>query len=478
MTDRTENVLTVFEQISSVPRKSGNRGPIRDWITAWAEEQGFPCRVDGYDNILISVPASPGYEGKPVVILQGHSDMVCEKTPSSDHDFDADPLDLYREGEWLKARDTTLGADNGIALAIAFDVAVNTELAHPPLEILVTSDEEIGLDGANALEPGFLSGSTLINLDSEEEGYFTVGCAGGNDCFFDLEGEWEQIRGIPCEIILDGLSGGHSGMDINKGKGSALVIMGRVLSSLLGDSVRLANLESGSGATNAIARRAEALLVVGGEKIDFLKRELARWEEILKGELDGADSALKFTLSSGREGEYSCLSVNSARSFTDLIVTVPHGVMALSREIEGLVETSANLAAVIRKEGAFHFRTSQRSSVMSRLDEVTLRTEAAARQAGCANIVRKNKYPAWQPDWDSPLLRLFSEIYRGLFGKEPVVEVIHAGLETGVIGSKYRGMDMISLGPTILNPHSPDERLLIPSLKDIYSLISAVLKEI
>ena len=478
MTDRTEKILEIFYKISAVPRRSGNREPIRNWLTAWADEQGFENMADGYDNVLIRVPASPGYEDHPAVILQGHSDMVCEKIAGSSHDFEADPLELFRDGEWLRARGTTLGADNGIALAIAFDLAVNRDVAHPALEILVTSDEEIGLEGANALGPGFLTGRTLINIDSEDEGVFTVGCAGGNDCFFDFEGQWEKKGGVLCEIVIDGLAGGHSGMDINTGRGSALVMMGRILSSLLDDSVRLARLQSGSGATNAISRRADALLVIPGDKTDLLRGELARWEVLLREELGSADSnlSLKFTLKG--EGEAECLTESSALSFADLILTVPHGVMALSREMEGLVETSGNLASVSLEKGIFHFHTSQRSSVMSRLEEVTRRTEAAARQAGCLNLTTKNKYPAWQPDWNSPLLALFKETYAALFKAEAVVEVIHAGLETGVIGSKFDGMDMISLGPTIRNPHSPDERLLISSLGKVYFLLSEILRKL
>ncbi len=478
MTDRTESILSLFGEISRIPRSSGNRGPIRTWLADWADRHGFPCRVDGYDNLVMEVPASPGFEGHPPVVLQGHSDMVCEKTPESNHDFDTDPLDIYRDGEWLRARDTTLGADNGIALAMALDLAVNGEAVHPPLEILITSDEEIGLDGANALEPGFIKGKILINIDSEDEGVLTVGCAGGMDCLFDLPVSRRRGEGDRHEIVLNGLIGGHSGMEINRGRGSALVMMGRVLSSLVSSGVLLADLESGSGATNAISREARALVVIPPGSPVSLEGELAKWEETFKNELGDADPGIRLSLrKSGRE-DLLPLAPESARVLTDLILSLPHGVIALSREIEDLVETSANLAALKLEEGVYRFSTSQRSSVMSRLVEVNRRTEAAARLAGCTYINTKNKYPSWQPNWDSPLLALTKGVYRGLYGKDPVVEVIHAGLETGVIGSKYPGMDMISLGPTIRNPHSPDEGLHIPSLRGVYTLISELLKSL
>jgi dipeptidase D len=476
MTDPTERVLALFEEISRVPRQSGNREPMRRWLSEWADRQGFTWKADGLDNIIIRVPPSKGCEEKPLVVLQGHSDMVCEKTSDSPHDFSKDPLDLYRDGEWLRAKDTTLGADNGIALAVALDLATNDEAARPPLEILITSDEEIGLDGANALEPGFVKGRILINIDSEDEGVLTIGCAGGMDCFFELPVERESVQGALYEVTLSGLVGGHSGMEINKGRGSALVLLGRVLSGLLSSGVKIAGMASGSGATNAISREARAQVVLPSDSPLSLTGELKKWENIFRNELGSADPLISLTAGDKREGSHSCLSGTSAGIMTDLIAAVPHGVLALSRDIEDLVETSANLAAVKETEGGYRFYTSQRSSVMSWLWEVNRRTEAAARLARCVNIVTKNKYPAWQPDWESPLLAQTKEVYHKLYGRFPVVEVIHAGLETGVIGSKYSGMDMISLGPTIRNPHSPDEALLIPTVKEVYNLISELLK--
>ncbi|MDC7221673.1 MAG: beta-Ala-His dipeptidase [Spirochaetales bacterium] len=478
MTDRTEQILDIFTELSVIPRQSGNRGPVKGWITSWAEEHGFEWKSDKIDNILIKVPASEGLEDRPTLILQGHSDMVCEKTPDSDHDFSRDPLDLYRDGEWLRARNTTLGADNGIALAMAFDLALNPEVSHGPLEILITSDEEIGLLGANGLESDFLSGRTLINIDSEDEGVLTVGCAGGSDCHFDFEGEWEKAEGEICEILIDGLTGGHSGVDINKGRASAIQLAGRLLAGLLDENLSLVDFQSGSGATNALARRAELVLLVKKGGVDRNQAELSRWEEIFKAELGQADSNLTISLDCKGPARTECLGAASFLQFIDLILSLPHGVVSLSREIDNLVETSANLAAVKKTGKTFHFSTSQRSSVMSRLKEINLRTVASARLAGCTNIVSNNRYPSWQPDWDSSLLAKTKEIYGNLYDREAVVEVIHAGLETGIIGSKYKGMDMISLGPTIENPHSPDERLLIPSIQMVYNLIFEIIRSI
>ena len=474
--NRTENILSLFREISLIPRQSGNRGPITDWIKNWAKEQGFSCQTDDIDNILIKVPASPGREGENPVILQGHSDMVCEKTPSSSHDFSTDPLDLYEEEGWLKARDTTLGADNGIAIAIALDLAQNNSVSHAALEILITSDEEIGLEGANALKEDFLSGKQLINIDSEDEGVLTVGCAGGIDCLFDLTGDWEEKKGPAYTLLIDGLAGGHSGVDISLGRGSAVKLAGRMLSDL-SETVRLVSLNSGSGATNAISRRAECRLVglTSANEEATLNEWVLKWQKIFRTELGEIERGLVVSIESTGSFEGRCLTRESQHRLANLVNAVPHGVMAYSREIEGLVETSTNLAFVLTKEDDFYFGTSQRSSVMSRLREINSRVEAVARLAQCGNLSTINKYPSWQPDWNSPLLKRAKGVYSELFGCSPVVEVIHAGLETGVLGSKYPGMDMISLGPTIRNPHSPDEMLLVSTINKVYQLTCGLL---
>jgi dipeptidase D len=476
MTNRTENVIKIFKEISRIPRQSGNRGPITTWIKKWSERNNFTCLIDPQDNVLIKIPASSGREGENPVILQGHSDMVCEKTPDSNHDFSKDPLNLFMEGEWLKARNTTLGADNGIAMAMAFDLAINGDISRPPLEILITSDEEIGLDGANALATDFLTGKQLINIDSEDEGVLTVGCAGGMDCLFDLPSVWENQSGTVYTLLLDGLAGGHSGVDIDQGRGSAIKLMGRLLSHIP-PSMRIISLNSGSGATNAISRRAECVLLDldngKGSELDNLCFE---WQKTFLSELGEADPGLTLTCKKRVRETNSCLNLESGKTLIHLINAMPHGVMAYSGEIEGLVETSTNLAAVITNGNIFHFATSQRSSVMSRLIEINARVEALAHLAGGTNLFTKNKYPAWQPDWNSSLLSKTKLAYEELFGSEPLVEVIHAGLETGVIGAKYPGMEMISLGPTIKNPHSPNEMLLVSTIDRVYRLICGILK--
>lgn len=475
MKDRTENVLNIFTELSRVPRQSGNSGAVTDWVTAWATEQGFSFKRDAKNNVVIAVPATAGREGEPVVVLQGHSDMVCEKNPESNHNFSQDPIELIREGEWLSADQTTLGADNGIALALAFDLALNREVSHPPLEILITSDEEIGLVGANGLEPGFIEGKTLINIDSEDEGVLTVGCAGGMDCLFDIKADFEASRGSLFSLVIGGLAGGHSGVDIHLGRGSAVKLAGRMLASLP-RNVSLVSLDAGSKATNAIPRRAEMALLAG-ERVDSLTLEnwAEGWGRTFSAELGGVDPGLTVTLQAKGDGEERVLSGEGLRRLADLICAMPQGPMAWSREMEGLVETSTNLAYVHTEEDRFRFGTSQRSSLMSRLVEINRRVESLARLAGADPIVTRNKYPAWQPVWESPLLSRAKAAYRKLFGKEAVVEVIHAGLETGVIGARYEGMDMVSLGPTIGFPHSPDEKLHVPSLAKVYELLTEIL---
>lgn len=477
LTDPTERILKRFQELNRIPRGSGNIDPPFQYLTGWAEEQGFEYKTDQARNILILVPGTAGYEDSPAVVLQGHMDMVCEKVPQSTHDFLKDPIENYVDGDWLRARETSLGADNGIALAIAFDLALNSEIEHPPLEILITTEEEVGMDGAQGLSADFLKGRILLNLDSEDEGIFTIGCAGGCDSYFTFPAEWESTEGLDCyTLILDGLQGGHSGMDIHKGRGSAMEMSGRLIYDLaLTLGGRLVAMESGSGATNAISRRAE-LTVAVPESTD-IQSWVSQWEKDLKTENHVVEPALKLRLEACASGKKAS-SLKATLQLGRFMLSLPQGVFHFSRDIEGLVETSSNIAGVRTGEEGYSFFGSQRSSVGSRLRWIRDRVVALAELAGCVNIRVKNKYPAWQPNPDSPLLARSVELYRELFQKEPVVEAIHAGLEAGLIGDKYPGMDMLSIGPTMVNPHSPDEALYIPSLEPFYRFLAALLKDL
>lgn len=475
MENRTEALLERFQELNNIPRGSGNIDPPFQYLTTWAKENNFPYDTDETQNIVIKVPASAGYEKSPTVIIQGHMDMVCEKIDGSTHDFMKDPIENYVDGDWLRARETSLGADNGIALAIAFDLIKNPEVKHPPMEILITTEEEVGMDGAHGLKGDFLKGRILINLDSEEEGIFTIGCAGGCDTFYTFpkhDTPAEDLRFV--KIRVDGLQGGHSGTDIHKGRASAMEITGRLIEDLARrHKGRVAHLHSGSGATNAIARSAD--LTIALPRDSDLTTWQKEWSYILEQENKVVDKEIKLTLSDC-DPLPKATSLEESLHLGEFMMSLPQGVFGMSREIEGLVETSSNIAGVHTTERGYSFFGSQRSSITSRLSWMRERITSLADLAGCVDIRVKNKYPTWQPDSSSPLLKRCVNLYKEMFHKEAEVEAIHAGLEPGLIGSKYSDMDMISMGPTLTNPHSPDEALLIPTLQPVYEFLAKLLE--
>jgi dipeptidase D len=478
MDSATTKILKKFEQISSIPRCSKKEAKIAAWVENWADQAGYAVRKDAVGNMCITLPASPGHETAPVIVIQGHLDMVCVKTETSDHDFDKDPIRLATEEDWLTADQTTLGADNGIAIAMALALAENTELQRPPIELLFTVDEESGLIGANKMEPGFVSGKILLNLDSEEEGEFTVGCAGGKDTLLTLGLEfspsaedWEVMR-----LSVQGLRGGHSGIDIGKHRGSANKLLARALHALSRSAkIRLGDINGGI-THNAIARDAHALVMVEDGRQTALQSciddfSAAAMEEYAKTEPD-----LAVTLSPAAKDETAadCLTERATQRIIQLLMALPHGVARMSAAIPGLVETSNNLATIKTADTKLEILSSQRSSSMSRLAEITARIESIAALAG-ATISHENSYPAWPPNMQSALIDRCKSLYMRMFDKEPLIQTIHAGLECGLIGAKHPGMDMISFGPTIENPHSPHERLHIPSIAKTWEFLVALL---
>ena len=474
---RTESILHYFEGINRIPRQSGNRGPISRYLTDWGHSRRFRVLRDDWDNLLIQVPASSGYEDAPVVILQGHMDMVCEKIPESDHDFAKDPITCLEEGDWMRGEGTSLGADNGIAIALAMDLVSDPAVEHPPLELLFTADEEIGLVGANNLEEGFLKGRILINLDSEDEGIFTIGCAGGADSRLTLPLSMESVPAgySTFKLTIGGLLGGHSGMDINLNRGNALKMAGRIMEDLVQQfDLKLVSLSGGSGASNALCRDAEAVFVLPGGDVSSCEKAVESWEALLTKDVHATEPDLKITLSATEEPE-NCLTGESRDRLLRMVRLIPHGVAKLSSEIEGLVETSSNLAWMAVEGETARILTSQRSSVMSELEDMNLRMADLAALAGGTCETNK-KYPSWAPDMDSLLLKRSTVLYKELTGKEPLIEAIHAGLECGIIGDKFPGMDMISIGPTIKHPHTPEERLYLPSLEPFREFLAALLK--
>jgi dipeptidase D len=472
----TNDILKWFEQINQIPRCSGNEEAIRLWLINWAKENHFEIKTDKIGNLLIDVPASSGDENAPIVVIQGHLDMVCEKTPDSNHDFTQDAIKLVKKGEWLTADKTSLGADNGIAIAIAMALALDRTVSHPPLELLFTVDEETGLIGANALETGFFKGRILINIDSEDEGCFMIGCAGGINTHLSIPLKWADVPNDYqlMKINAGGMKGGHSGIDINAERANAIKILTQILHQIKQQvDIRLANITGGS-AHNAIPRDSEALVFLPADEIKVVKTLVQAAEKTLKAEYQNTDPDL-FIKYNEINGLNQAFTSEGTQKLIDVIMVLPHGVAANSQDIEGLVETSNNLALISIDEGQLKVLTSQRSSIESRVDALTHRIEAVARLVG-GKVYSDTRYPAWQPNMDSSLLAKSIDVYKKLFAKAPAVEAIHAGLECGIIGDKFPGMDMISIGPTIKDPHSPDEKIHIGSIGMIWDFMVALLK--
>ncbi len=476
MDENTRIILDYFERINAIPRCSKAEGRIREWLQSWAGQRGYSIAGDRAGNLVIRVPASPGYEVAPCVVLQGHMDMVCEKTPDSPHDFTSDPICSHMEGDWLTADRTTLGADNGIAIAYALALADGEAVKHPPLELLFTVDEETGLNGVKAMANDLITGKILINLDSEDEGVFTIGCAGGRDITMVLPLQKEPLPegSQAVRVVVGGLRGGHSGIDIHKPRANAIKLLARILDLVQQRTpCRLMAFDGGTR-HNAIARDATAILACDasaypsvGEAVEEMAGRL--YQECVEKEPDLYIKAAPESLQTDRGA-----TAEGTRRAVDLLLALPHGVAGMSTAIEGLVETSNNLATVQLQNGRMMILSSQRSAVPSRLDEISGRVQAVARLAG-VEVKESNPYPPWQPDPGCDLLKRSEAVYRGLYGQAPVIQVIHAGLECAIIGDVYPGIQMISFGPTIRNPHSPSEKLYVPSIAKVWQLLVALL---
>ncbi len=471
---RTMKVFEFFSELSSIPRPSKKEEKVQAWLQSISEKHGWPCRTDTSGNVVISVPATPGRTHEAPVILQGHQDMVCEKTPDSTHNFDTDPIQLQVDGEWLTAHKTTLGADNGIAIAIALALATDEDANHPPLEILCTVDEETGLTGAAQLDPSLLTGRCMLNLDSEDEGVLTVGCAGGTDTALELaleRGSFPDTYSV-FRLSVSGLRGGHSGVDIHQKRANANVLLAHTLYRLLDEGPILLSDIAGGSAHNAIPRDSRAvfatrtsyerLTAACADVSASLSRQFGTWEPNISVRIDTADPG------------QACVSAEQTRDIVHLLCSLPHGVQAMSPDIAGLVETSVNFATIQVEGSTLRLGLSQRSSVQEEMSLLTRRIHAIGSLGG-ARVTDRNSYPGWKPDLGSTILKRCQSVYRETFGREPVVEAIHAGLECGVIGAKFDSMDMVSLGPTIQSPHSPDERLHIQSVEKVYQFLVEVL---
>jgi dipeptidase D len=472
--DSTQKVLNIFEQISAIPRGTKREAELSRWLQDWATRHGFSSQTDAAGNLVIRVPATAGYENAPTIVLQGHMDMVCEKTPDSPHDFTKDPIICIVEGEWLLADRTTLGADNGIAIALSMVLVEDETMEHPPFELLFTVEEEVGIGGASHLQPGFISGKIMLNLDAEEEGTFIVGCAGGRTTRIRLPLNFEALpSGQAYRLAVGGLQGGHSGVDIHKHRANANKLLARAFGRIRRIvSFRLAGLKGGT-AHNAIAREAEAILVFDPAQSALVEQEVGKFEQVLRSEFSTTEKDITLILAPA-EATRAASEADTDR-VVNLLLALPHGVAEMSASVEGFVETSNNLAVIAIEDEALSITTSQRSTVMTRLEEITVHIAAVAQLTG-AEVSTGDGYPAWQPDMQSPILQRSVGIYRDLFGKAPEVKMIHAGLECGTIGAIFGGIDMLSLGATIQNPHSPSERLHIPSVGRVWQLLVAFMK--
>jgi dipeptidase D len=479
MESETKKIIDIFEALSSIPRRSKHEEKISFWLKNYASEIGLDVKADGKGNLVVNVPASPGREKAPIVVLQGHMDMVCEKTRGSSHDFTRDPIELVFDDDWITAEGTSLGADNGIALAYCLALAGDRDLVHPPLELLFTVEEETGLTGAKALSQDFINGRMLLNLDSEDEGVFTIGCAGGRDAILTLETAAEKIDkdAAGVEIALGGLAGGHSGVDIHEQRANALKLMARLLLSLINDlGAGLVSLSGGS-ALNAIPRDAKAIIAVKPDAVDKVGELAKSMAGVFASESGQTEEKLFIDTATVSIDGKKAYQSDAALSFLRLLRLIPSGPRDYSHTIHGLVETSSNLAVVRESDANLEILTSQRSSVDSRLNEITADIESAGILAGAAMRL-ENSYPGWRPDTSSPLLQRCRDVYRRMYSMEPTVEAIHAGLECGVIGSIYDGMDMISFGPTIENAHSPNERVSQSSIGKTWRFLLALLESI
>lgn len=479
MDPKLKEILDIFEGINSIPRKSKQEENISKWLVDWAKSHNLEVKQDKALNVIIYVPATPGRENDHTVILQGHMDMVCEKTPDSAHDFSKDSIKHIIDGDWMHADNTTLGADNGIGIALALAIAIDDSVSHPPLELLFTVDEETGLVGANSIEKDSISGKILLNLDSEDEGVVTIGCAGGREVAIkvDLHKDDSDTPDLHYKLSVDGLKGGHSGVDIHEHRENANVLLARLLKYIIKkiDSVRLTDIAGGS-AHNAIPRNAYAIIHVPSSDQNNFKDVFNLKASELENLTKSYEPDIKLSLTEVNE-QRQTYSAEDTRKVINLINSLPHGVAKMSVDIEKLVETSNNLATIGIENDVLSILLSQRSSVETQLEWIVSKIESIAELTNVSYNTSEG-YPGWKPNPNSELLSLCKKVYNDLFGKEPHVEAIHAGLECGIIGAKFDGMDMVSLGPTIKNPHSPQEKLYLPSVPKIWDFTKGLLKTI
>ncbi len=474
-----KRVWGYFYDLTQIPRPTGQMEAVTRYVMDFGKSLGLETLQDEVGNVLIRKPATPGMEGRKTVVLQSHLDMVPQKNSAVKHDFSTDPIDAYIDGEWVTARETTLGADNGIGAALAMAVMADDNLKHGPVEALFTIDEEVGMDGAFGLKPGFLKAGTLINCDSEEEGQLFVGCAGGAD--LNISFQYKDDTYIPegdvaVKLSLTGLKGGHSGVDIHLGRANANKLMFRFLKEAVGGyGVRLSSIEGGS-LRNAIPREAFAIVTLPEDETETLWELVSDYQDLYRTEYAGTENNITF-VAEKVDLPTTLIPEQIQDDLINAIEGCQNGVISMLHDFPGTVESSSNLAVVKSEEGLIEVKILVRSSSESRKASVCSSLESVFALAG-AKVEEGGSYNGWQPNINSPILNLMEKTYFEMFGKKPAVKVMHAGLECGIIQGAYPNMDMISIGPDLEYPHSPDERVKISTVEKVWDFIKMVLEKI
>lgn len=465
-----------FADLNAVPRPSKKEQRVIAFMKAYGESLNLPTSVDEAGNVIIKKPASKGMEDRQTIVLQSHLDMVHQKNNDTVFDFDKQGIDMYVDGDWVKAKGTTLGADNGIGVASIMTILASADIQHPPIEALFTIDEETGMTGAMALKGGLLDGQILLNLDTEEDNELTIGCAGGIDV--TANGNYERVAasGIAFCISVKGLKGGHSGVDIDLGRANANKLMNRILLRLTKEyDIAIAEVNGGS-LRNAIPRESVAVIVTNDKNAAKVQEAVARLGGILQNENKTTDPGLVVTIEAAALPA-QVMDTAFQQKFLRAIYACPNGIYRMSPEIKGLVQSSNNLARVLVKDGAYNIQCLTRSALDTEKGDIADAICSTFELMG-ATVVCSGGYPGWQPRPDAPIIKLMSSLYKEMFHEEANVDAIHAGLECGILGTNYPGMQMISFGPNIVGPHSPDERVQISSVQKFWSYLQETLKRI
>ncbi len=476
---KPESVFRYFEEISNIPRASGQEAKISEFLVKFAKDRSLEVIQDEALNVIIKKGGTQGYENAPIIVLQGHMDMVCEKNNDTVHNFETDPLKLKVNGDYIYAEGTTLGADNGIALAYGLALLDATDIPHPPLELLITTDEEVGLLGAAKVDPAHIKGRILINMDSEEEGKLLVSCAGGVRAHIHIPVQWEAPPQdiVSYTLAIKGLKGGHSGSDIHKQRGNANKLLARILYDLFHSMDLFVQEVTGGAKDNAIPREADVLFGISSDKIQLLQQKANQWSDVISRELKKSDEGVVVELKPSDRKLEKIMSKDTLEKFMNALIVLPNGVQTMSVEIEGLVQSSTNLGVVVTKDQEIEMVSALRSSIQSLRDHMMAQMDCIAKGAS-GTVTTQGDYPAWEYNPDSYIRSLFEKVHENVFGKKVEIEAIHAGLECGLFAQKFSQIDMISFGPDMWDVHTPDEKLSISSTARTWDYLLAVLKEV